>query len=122
MCVVAVPVHSLCVCIAPLLWDRLKCVPTSLLQGALAVEVRAKDQEILDMVSVLHDRETVLRCIAERAFMKHLVGVRMQQMPGCWGGEERRAHCGRGKRWQPLSINPPPVLSCRRGAAASLWL
>lgn len=43
-------------------------------QGALAVEVRAKDQEILDMVSVLHDRETVLRCIAERAFMKHLEG------------------------------------------------
>ncbi|KAJ6653197.1 hypothetical protein lerEdw1_010070 [Lerista edwardsae] len=43
-------------------------------QGALAVEVRAKDREILDMVSVLHDRETVLCCIAERAFMKHLEG------------------------------------------------
>ncbi|XP_062995125.1 porphobilinogen deaminase isoform X2 [Elgaria multicarinata webbii] len=43
-------------------------------QGALAVEVRARDQEILDMVSVLHDGETVLRCIAERAFMKHLEG------------------------------------------------
>lgn len=50
-----------------------------LLQGALAVEVRAKDQEILDMVSVLHDRETVLRCIAERAFMKHLVGFAWEE-------------------------------------------
>ncbi|KAM6431749.1 porphobilinogen deaminase isoform 3-T3 [Liasis olivaceus] len=43
-------------------------------QGALAVEVRARDQAILEMVSVLHDRETVLRCIAERAFMKRLEG------------------------------------------------
>ncbi|XP_013911302.1 PREDICTED: porphobilinogen deaminase isoform X1 [Thamnophis sirtalis] len=43
-------------------------------QGALAVEVRAKDQEIIEMVSVLHDEETVLRCITERAFMKHLEG------------------------------------------------
>ncbi|XP_044312302.1 porphobilinogen deaminase isoform X2 [Varanus komodoensis] len=43
-------------------------------QGALAVEVRARDQKILDMVSVLHDEETVLRCIAERAFMKRLEG------------------------------------------------
>uniref|UniRef100_U3ILK6 hydroxymethylbilane synthase n=1 Tax=Anas platyrhynchos platyrhynchos TaxID=8840 RepID=U3ILK6_ANAPP len=41
-------------------------------QGALAVEVRAKDQEILNMVSALHDGETVLCCIAERAFMKLL--------------------------------------------------
>ncbi|KAJ7305325.1 hypothetical protein JRQ81_011245 [Phrynocephalus forsythii] len=43
-------------------------------QGALAVEVRARDQEILQMVSLLQDTETVLRCIAERAFMKHLEG------------------------------------------------
>ncbi|XP_035201793.1 porphobilinogen deaminase isoform X2 [Oxyura jamaicensis] len=43
-------------------------------QGALAVEVRAKDQEILNMVSALHDGETVLCCIAERAFMKRLEG------------------------------------------------
>ncbi|XP_072740917.1 porphobilinogen deaminase isoform X3 [Ciconia boyciana] len=42
-------------------------------QGALAVEVRAKDQEILNMVSALHDADTVLRCIAERAFMKRLL-------------------------------------------------
>uniref|UniRef100_H2MKJ5 hydroxymethylbilane synthase n=1 Tax=Oryzias latipes TaxID=8090 RepID=H2MKJ5_ORYLA len=43
-------------------------------QGALAVEVRAKDTDILDMVSVLHDPDTVLRCIAERAFLKRLEG------------------------------------------------
>nr|XP_056716808.1 LOW QUALITY PROTEIN: porphobilinogen deaminase [Euleptes europaea] len=43
-------------------------------QGALAVEVRAKDHEILELVSTLHDGETVLRCIAERAFMKRLEG------------------------------------------------
>lgn len=42
-------------------------------QGALAVEVRARDADILEMVSVLHDPETVLRCIAERAFLRHLV-------------------------------------------------
>lgn len=42
-------------------------------QGALAVEVRARDADILEMVSVLHDHDTVLRCIAERAFLRHLV-------------------------------------------------
>ncbi|KAM6933234.1 porphobilinogen deaminase-like [Xenentodon cancila] len=43
-------------------------------QGALAVECRARDTDILEMVSVLHDPDTVLRCIAERAFLKHLEG------------------------------------------------
>uniref|UniRef100_A0A5F8HI36 Porphobilinogen deaminase n=1 Tax=Monodelphis domestica TaxID=13616 RepID=A0A5F8HI36_MONDO len=43
-------------------------------QGALGVEVRAKDQEVLDLVQVLHDPETLLRCIAERAFLRHLEG------------------------------------------------
>lgn len=43
-------------------------------QGALAVEVRARDTDILEMVSVLHDPETVLRCMAERAFLKRLEG------------------------------------------------
>ncbi|KAK7883164.1 hypothetical protein WMY93_029338 [Mugilogobius chulae] len=43
-------------------------------QGALAVEVRARDTDILAMVSVLHDPDTVLRCIAERAFLKQLEG------------------------------------------------
>uniref|UniRef100_W5KEL8 hydroxymethylbilane synthase n=1 Tax=Astyanax mexicanus TaxID=7994 RepID=W5KEL8_ASTMX len=44
-------------------------------QGALAIEVRASDQDILEMVSVLHDPDTVLRCIAERAFLRHLVRI-----------------------------------------------
>lgn len=52
-------------------------------QGALAVEVRAKDQDILDLVSVLHDPETLLRCIAERAFLRHL--VRLGLLPWCCG-------------------------------------
>lgn len=43
-------------------------------QGALAVEVRSRDTDILEMVSVLHDPDTVLRCIAERAFLKQLEG------------------------------------------------
>ncbi|XP_028274787.1 porphobilinogen deaminase-like isoform X2 [Parambassis ranga] len=43
-------------------------------QGALAVEVRARDVDILEMVSVLHDPDTVLRCMAERAFLRHLEG------------------------------------------------
>ncbi|KAA0701986.1 Porphobilinogen deaminase [Triplophysa tibetana] len=43
-------------------------------QGALAIEVRSRDQDILEMVSVLNDPDTVLRCIAERAFLKHLEG------------------------------------------------
>lgn len=38
------------------------------------MEVRAKDQDILDLVGVLHDPETLLCCIAERAFLKQLVG------------------------------------------------
>lgn len=42
-------------------------------QGALAVEVRARDADILEMVSILHDPDTVLRCIAERAFLRRLV-------------------------------------------------
>ena len=49
------------------------CVYACLFQGALAVEVRARDVDILEMVSVLHDAETVLRCIAERAFLRQLV-------------------------------------------------
>ncbi|CAG6007605.1 unnamed protein product [Menidia menidia] len=43
-------------------------------QGALAVEVRGRDVDILEMVSALHDPETVLRCIAERAFLRRLEG------------------------------------------------
>uniref|UniRef100_A0A4W5Q3T8 hydroxymethylbilane synthase n=1 Tax=Hucho hucho TaxID=62062 RepID=A0A4W5Q3T8_9TELE len=44
-------------------------------QGALAVEVRARDCDILGMVSTLHHSETVLRCIAERAFLRRLLSL-----------------------------------------------
>lgn len=43
-------------------------------QGALAVEVRTRDGDILEMVSTLHHPDTVLRCIAERAFLRKLEG------------------------------------------------
>ncbi|XP_062392274.1 hydroxymethylbilane synthase a isoform X1 [Sardina pilchardus] len=43
-------------------------------QGALAVEVRARDRDILNMVSILHHHDTVLRCVAERAFLRQLEG------------------------------------------------
>jgi len=42
-------------------------------QGAIAVECRASDTEILNMLSVLTDRDTLLQCIAERAFLNKLV-------------------------------------------------
>ncbi|KAL4608629.1 porphobilinogen deaminase-like isoform X1 [Arapaima gigas] len=41
-------------------------------QGALAVEARAGDGDILEMISALNDSDTVLCCIAERAFLRHL--------------------------------------------------
>ncbi|XP_068096912.1 porphobilinogen deaminase isoform X2 [Hyperolius riggenbachi] len=43
-------------------------------QGALAVEVRARDHHILEMVSSLLDPQTVLCCVAERSFMRQLEG------------------------------------------------
>lgn len=43
-------------------------------QGAMAVECRHTDLETLDMLSKLHDRETALRCIAERALLRKLEG------------------------------------------------
>lgn len=47
------------------------------------MEVRAKDQDILDLVGVLHDPETLLCCLAERAFLRHLVGPVLHLW---WGG------------------------------------
>lgn len=51
-------------------------------QGALAIEVRARDEDILEMVSVLHDPNTVLRCIAERAFLRRLACLTLS--PRCF--------------------------------------
>ncbi|XP_069118001.1 porphobilinogen deaminase-like [Argopecten irradians] len=43
-------------------------------QGAMGVECRSDDKETLDMLSVIHDKQTVLQCVAERAFLKTLEG------------------------------------------------
>jgi len=42
-------------------------------QGALAVECRANDTEILNLLTVVADHNAVLQCIAERAFLRKLV-------------------------------------------------
>uniref|UniRef100_A0A8C4DXF7 hydroxymethylbilane synthase n=1 Tax=Dicentrarchus labrax TaxID=13489 RepID=A0A8C4DXF7_DICLA len=55
-------------------WDNRINQSNCLIVGALAVEVRARDADILEMVSVLHHSDTVLRCIAERAFLRRLEG------------------------------------------------
>jgi len=43
-------------------------------QGSLAIETRARDYEVITMVSRLHCKETVLRTVAERAFLSTLGG------------------------------------------------
>ncbi|XP_070548639.1 porphobilinogen deaminase-like [Ptychodera flava] len=43
-------------------------------QGALAVEVRDDDLQIISLLSKLHDKETVLRCVCERSFLRQLEG------------------------------------------------
>lgn len=43
-------------------------------QGALAVETRANDPDCIKLVSSLHCKDTVLKTIAERAFLKTLGG------------------------------------------------
>jgi len=42
-------------------------------QGAMAVECRSSDTAILNLLTVLTDRNTLLQCIAERTFLKTLV-------------------------------------------------
>ena len=43
-------------------------------QGALGVECREGDEAILSMLSVLSDKPTTMRCLAERAFLRELEG------------------------------------------------
>ncbi|XP_006823815.2 porphobilinogen deaminase-like [Saccoglossus kowalevskii] len=43
-------------------------------QGALGVEVRENDQPTIKLVSKLHDDDTLIRCISERAFLRQLEG------------------------------------------------
>ena len=43
-------------------------------QGALGIECREGDREILELLKVLEDEETHDRCYAERAFLRYLEG------------------------------------------------
>lgn len=43
-------------------------------QGALAIEVRSGDQEILDFLQPLLDQQTIYECLAERSLLFHLEG------------------------------------------------
>jgi hydroxymethylbilane synthase len=43
-------------------------------QGALAVECRVDDKQIVELLSVLEDRDTRLRCSAERSLLRTLEG------------------------------------------------
>ncbi|XP_077985063.1 porphobilinogen deaminase-like [Glandiceps talaboti] len=43
-------------------------------QGALAVEARQEDKQTIKLLSKLHDKDTLLRCISERAFLRQLEG------------------------------------------------
>ena len=44
-------------------------------QGALAVECREGDEATLKLLSQLNDVDTALSVVAERAFLRKLVGV-----------------------------------------------
>ncbi|CAH1769301.1 5026_t:CDS:2, partial [Entrophospora sp. SA101] len=43
-------------------------------QGALGVECRADDKDVIELLSVIDDNDTKLKCIAERALMRSLEG------------------------------------------------
>lgn len=43
-------------------------------QGALGVECRETDWDILSLLEPLHDVETTLRCVCERSFLRTLGG------------------------------------------------
>ncbi|MBB5335244.1 hydroxymethylbilane synthase [Pectinatus brassicae] len=49
------------------------CLP-AVGQGALAIEARAEDQEILDLIEFLHDKETACATTAERSFLARVEG------------------------------------------------
>jgi hydroxymethylbilane synthase len=46
------------------------CVLYAIGQGALGIECRHNDNDTIQMLSVLNHEPTVIRCIAERAFLK----------------------------------------------------
>ncbi|HEY9658994.1 MAG TPA: hydroxymethylbilane synthase [Allocoleopsis sp.] len=43
-------------------------------QGALGIECRAEDPEVLDVIQALQHQPTALRCYAERSFLRELEG------------------------------------------------
>ena len=43
-------------------------------QGALGIECKSDDKEILEIINVLEDKPTSQKCIAERAFLRELEG------------------------------------------------
>lgn len=43
-------------------------------QGALGIECRVADPEVLTLIKVLEHRPTALRCLAERSFLRSLEG------------------------------------------------
>lgn len=50
-------------------------------QGAMAVECRNNDPFTLSLLSQIHDPETVIQCVAERAFLKKLVCTEFELLP-----------------------------------------
>ena len=42
-------------------------------QGAMAAECRANDTDTLTLLSQIHDPDSAMACVAERAFLKTLV-------------------------------------------------
>jgi hydroxymethylbilane synthase len=67
------------------------CVP-AVGQGALGIECRANDQEVLDLLSRLHDEETGIAVRAERAFLATLEGG--CQVPiGAYGQVDEDGSC-----------------------------
>jgi len=43
-------------------------------QGALGIECKSDDNKVLEIINVLEDNPTSLRCLAERAFLRELEG------------------------------------------------
>jgi len=43
-------------------------------QGALGIECKSDDKKVLEIISVLEDKPTSQRCLAERAFLRELEG------------------------------------------------
>ena len=43
-------------------------------QGAIGAECRADDKETLAILDSITDKKTMLQCIAERSFIRNLVG------------------------------------------------